>query len=277
MELISVDLYGHTFAECVSIEGALRNIRSKRDDACFSYIVTGKYELYSSSQKLSASDKESILMKCDNFVVNFENETPIAKSKGIVFHLDFESIKKAFGEKDLDFLKVDRTDAPIEPALKIDQSELLDSFVASMQPYFDKPQLANDNLLAVKLQELVYILSDSGKNPLATQIIGTLHSPEEIAFDEIISANLYNNLSLSEMAHLTARSESSFKREFSKWYKDSPAKYLKTKRLEKAAELLKSSSLQIREIAWETGFENAAHFSTSFVKHFGQSPKEFRT
>jgi AraC-like DNA-binding protein len=277
MERTSIDLYGHTFAECISIEGSIRGTRYKRDDACLSYVETGKQEIYSASQRVVAANKESILMKCDNYVTSFGNEVSNAKSKAVVFHLDLESIKKAFGDKDLDFLKVDRTDAPIDPALKIDRSELLDSFVASMQPYFDKPQIANDNLLAVKLQELVYILTDSGNNPLATQIIGTLHSPEEIAFDEIISANLYNNLSLSEMAHLTARSESSFKREFSKWYKDSPAKYLKTKRLEKAAELLKSSSLQIREIAWETGFENAAHFSTSFVKHFGHSPKEFRT
>jgi len=277
MELTSIDLYGHTFVECISIEGAIRGTRNKRDDACLSFVETGKQEIYSSSQRLVASDKESILMKCDNYVTNIGNESPIAKTKAVVFHLDLESIKKAFGDRDLNFLKVDRTDAPIDPALKIDRSDLLDSFVASMQPYFDKPQLANDDLLAVKLQELVYILSDSGKNPRATQIIGTLHSIEEIAFDEVISANLYNNRSLSELAHLTARSESSFKREFSKWYKDSPAKNLKTKRLEKAAELLKSSSLQIREIAWETGFENAAHFSTSFVKHFGQSPKEFRT
>lgn len=277
MELIRIDLYGHTFVECITIEGAIRGLRDKGDDACFSYIETGKYEIYSSSQRLDAIDKESVLTKCDNFVTKFGSEKSNTDSKGVVFHLNFESIKRAFGDKGLAFLKVDRTEAPIKPALKIDQNELLDSFVVSMKPYFDKPQLANDELLAVKLQELVYILTDSGKNILATQIIGTLHSPEEIAFDEIISVNLYNNLSLSELAHLTARSESSFKREFSKWYNDSPAKYFKTKRLEKAAELLKGSSLQIREIAWETGFENAAHFSTSFVNHFGQSPTKFRT
>jgi len=168
------------------------------------------------------------------------------------------------------------SETPISPALKIDHSQLLDSFVTSLLPYFSNPQLANDELLSVKLQELIYILSDSGKNPLATQIIGTLYSPEKIAFEEIISANLYNNLSIKELAHLSAKSESSFKREFKKWYKKSPAKYFKVKRLEKSAELLKGTTHSVSEIAWECGFENAAHFSTSFNSYFGCSPKKFR-
>jgi AraC-like DNA-binding protein len=277
MEITSIDLYGRAFADCISFDQPVRGTLTMRDDACLSYVETGKQEIFSGTQKLVATDKESILMKCGNYITSFGNATHSAKSKGVVFHLDPESIQKAFGDKDLSFLKVDSTDAPIDPALKIDRSELLDSFVASMRPYFSKPQLANENLLAVKLQELVYILCDSGKNPLATQIIGTLHSPEEIVFDDIINANLYNNLSIGELAHLTARSESTFKRDFAKRYKDSPAKYLRTKRMEKAANLLKSSSLKISEIAWDTGFENAGHFSTCFVKHFGQSPKEFRT
>ena len=143
-------------------------------------------------------------------------------------------------------------------------------------PYFNHPKLAKEELLAVKLQELVYILSDSGKNPVATQIIGTLYSPEEIAFDEIIKANIYNNLSIAELAHLTARSESTFKRDFKKVYNDSPANYFKAKRLEKAAELLTTTSLQVNEIAWDCGFESPAHFSDSFHTHFGKSPSVHR-
>lgn len=276
MEMISLELYGHTFAECFTLNQEFRTPTEMRNDACLVYVQSGKQEVYSATQKIIARDKESILMKCGNYIANFSSVSPASQFKSVVFHLDPASIKKSFGDKDLGFLRVDKTNASIDPALKIDQSTLLDNFVRSMEPYFDNPNLANEQLLAIKLQELVYILSDSGKNPTATQIIGTLYSPEEISFDETIEANLFNNLSIAEFAHLTHRSESTFKRDFRKWYNESPAKYFKTKRLEKAADLLNTTSLQINEIAWDCGFENAAHFSDSFHTYFGKSPKEYK-
>ena len=276
MEMISLELFGHVFAECFTLDQDFRLQREMRDDACLAYIQEGKQEIYSPTQKIQATDRESILMKCGNYIANFRDVTPTAQFKSVVFHLDPEAIKMAFDGKDLDFLRVEKSKVARDPALKMAPNKLLDSFVASMMPYFDSPQMAKDELLLLKLKELVYILSDFGNNPVVNQIIGTLYSPEEIAFDEIISANLFNNLSIGELAHLTARSESTFKRDFRKWYEESPAKYFKAKRLDKSADLLKNSNTPISEIAWECGFENPAHFSSSFHDYFGNSPLEYR-
>jgi len=276
MEVRTIELMGHAFAECFTLDQNFKINREMRNDACLAYIQSGTQEVYSPTQKIVARDKESILMKCGNYIANFRDVTPTAQFKSVVFHLDPEVIKKAFDEHELSFLRVKRSGIRLDPALKIEQSELLDSFVNSMMPYFNHPALIREELLLLKLKELVYILSDSGNNEIVSQLLGTLYTKEEIEFDEIISANLYNNLSIAELAHLTAKSESSFKRYFTKYYKESPAKYFKTKRLEKAAGLLKDSSLLISEIAWDCGFENAAHFSDSFRAYFGRSPKVYR-
>ena len=274
--MISLELFGHVFAECFTLDQDFRLQREMRDDACLAYIQEGKQEIYSSTQKIQATDRESILMKCGNYIANFRDVTPTAQFKSVVFHLDPEAIKRAFDDKDLDFLRVDKSKVARDSALKMGPNELLDSFVSSMMPYFDNPQMAKDELLLLKLKELIYILSDFGKDPVVNQIIGTLYSPEEIAFEEIITANLFNSLSIGELAHLTARSESTFKRDFRKWYNESPAKYFKSKRLEKSAELLKSSDTPISEISWECGFENPAHFSASFHDYFDKSPRDYR-
>jgi len=276
MEMISLELFGHVFAECFTLDQDFRLKREMRDDACLAYIQEGKQEIFSATQKIEATDKESILMKCGNYIANFRDVAPTAQFKSVVFHLDPAAIKEAFDDKDLDFLRVDKSKVTRDPALKMEQNELLDSFVSSMMPYFDNPQMAKDELLLLKLKELVYILSDFGNNAVVNQIIGTLYSPEEIAFDEIIAANTFNNLSIAELAHLTARSESTFKRDFKKWYNDSPAKFFKTKRLEKSADMLKNTDTPISEIAWECGFENPAHFSASFHDFYGHSPSVYR-
>ena len=85
-----------------------------------------------------------------------------------------------------------------------------------------------------------------------------------------------NKLTINELSLLTYRSESTFKRDFRKYFNESPAKYIKRKRLEKASELLQNSTQSISEIAWACGFENITHFSTSFVQMFNKPPRSYR-
>jgi hypothetical protein len=202
-----------------------------QDEACFSYVHSGTQEIYGPTGKIVAKDGESILMKCSNFIAENVPTATTSAFSSVVFHLNLKTVKKAFEGKDLSFLKVAHEAELLEPSLKIDYSQQMDLFINSLTPYFDNPALVKEEILVLKLQELVYILCDSGKNPVATQIIGSLQSEDRITFDDIISANLYSGLSISELAHLTARSESSFKRDFAKWYKESPAKYFKTRLL----------------------------------------------
>tara|TARA_Y100000385_G_scaffold286467_1_gene348529 strand:- start:2597 stop:3040 length:444 start_codon:yes stop_codon:yes gene_type:complete len=145
-----------------------------------------------------------------------------------------------------------------------------------MYIYFEYPELITEELMGLKLQELIYVISDFGHNKEALGLLESLYRPMKTAFEKVVEANIFNNLSIQDLAHLTARSESTFKREFRKLYDHSPAKYIKQKRLEKAPHLLKTSDQSISQTAWDCGFENAAHFSTSFLSHFHVTPKEFR-
>ncbi|MFT7614045.1 MAG: AraC-like DNA-binding protein [Parvicellaceae bacterium] len=276
MEVITLSLRGRPFIQSFSLESDFRANQVRDHDACLSYVCSGTQEIFSPTGKIVTKDGEGVLMKCGNYVAGTVGATPISAYHGVAFHMNLETIKKAFAGKDLGFLKVSNNVKMVDPSVKISQNKMLENFISSLTFYFECPELAKEEILALKLQELVYILCDSGKNPIATQIIGTLETHDQIAFDEIISANLFSGLSLNELAHLTARSESSFKRDFRKWYQESPAKYFKIKRLEKAADLLKHSKLQVNEIAWDCGFESAAHFGAAFLASHGKTPKQFR-
>ncbi|WP_250347248.1 helix-turn-helix domain-containing protein [Flavobacterium anhuiense] len=71
-------------------------------------------------------------------------------------------------------------------------------------------------------------------------------------------------------------SVSSFKREFAKIYHDTPANYIKMKKLEKAAELLQVSDQRITEIAFDCGFNDLANFTKSFTSKYHVSPTNYR-
>ena len=51
--------------------------------------------------------------------------------------------------------------------------------------------------------------------------------------------------------------------------------YIRNVRMEQAARLLKENKSNISEIAYAVGFANQAHFSTTFKKHFGMTPKDY--
>ena len=53
--------------------------------------------------------------------------------------------------------------------------------------------------------------------------------------------------------------------------------FLKEKRLEKAARLLKGGNLRVSQIARRCGFDSENYFRQQFRQRFGMSPRQFRT
>ena len=53
--------------------------------------------------------------------------------------------------------------------------------------------------------------------------------------------------------------------------------FLKEKRLEKAARLLKNGNLRVSQIARRCGFDSENYFRQQFRERFGMSPRQFRT
>ena len=82
-------------------------------------------------------------------------------------------------------------------------------------------------------------------------IFSNLFRSSNYEFQEVIQQNLFEDLNLEDLAFLTNLSLSSFKRKFASTYQTTPNKYIVTKRLEKAQNLLKTSELGVAEIAYE--------------------------
>src|SRR6185437_2059766 len=57
---------------------------------------------------------------------------------------------------------------------------------------------------------------------------------------------------------------------------ETPHDYITTRRLTKAAQLLLTGELTVSEVAYKTGFTDAANFSRSFTRHHGRSPSKYR-
>ncbi len=84
------------------------------------------------------------------------------------------------------------------------------------------------------------------------------------------------DLSLLQVAEYVGLNEKYFTNRFTKEAGENFSSYLTGLRLQKAKELLKTTSFKIYEIAGMAGYRNVEHFNRTFKKHIGITPAQFR-
>lgn len=94
--------------------------------------------------------------------------------------------------------------------------------------------------------------------------------------EALILSDLSRRVTAKELADRFGVSESSFKLYVKGILGDSYLNYFRKKRMEKAAELLESTTLKVIEIANAVGYENQGKFAKVFAETYGVSPLEFR-
>lgn len=94
---------------------------------------------------------------------------------------------------------------------------------------------------------------------------------------EYLRNNLDQPLPLKHLAEMAGCSTIHFIRKFSRSFGISPGKYIHSRRMTTAAELLLDHpELSVKEISARVGYANALNFSTAFRKFFTVSPQVYR-
>jgi AraC-like DNA-binding protein len=83
-------------------------------------------------------------------------------------------------------------------------------------------------------------------------------------------------LDVSELARAARRSPAHFSREFARTFGETPHRYLLTRRLERAATLLRTTDRTVADICMTVGLRSVGSFTTSFGRMFGLSPTAYR-
>ena len=146
-------------------------------------------------------------------------------------------------------------------------SERLVAYCWSLSPYFNDPSQTNPGLLRLKVMELLYNVMDCSKN-IFRQMLQLRH-PVKTDIHRVVEENYTSPISLEELAYLSGRSLSSFKRDFQSIYGETPAKWIREKRLSKARQMLQASQMSVADVAYSLGFENPTHFSRIFMQLYG--------
>jgi AraC-like DNA-binding protein len=83
-------------------------------------------------------------------------------------------------------------------------------------------------------------------------------------------------LGVEDLARAAGLSRAHFSRQFRRAFGESPHGYLLTRRLERAAAMLRTTDNSVADICMAVGLQSVGSFTSSFTRRFGRTPTEYR-
>jgi AraC-like DNA-binding protein len=93
---------------------------------------------------------------------------------------------------------------------------------------------------------------------------------------DLADARYNDPLDVADLARAAGLSPAHFSRQFRRTFGESPHVYLLTRRLERAASLLRSTDRSVADICFLVGMQSVGSFTTSFRRMFGMTPTAYR-
>jgi len=94
---------------------------------------------------------------------------------------------------------------------------------------------------------------------------------------DLADARYFDTLGVDDLAAAAGLSRAHFSREFRRAFGESPHAYLLTRRLERAAALLRTTDRSVAEVCFSVGLQSLGSFTTSFTRTYGVSPTAYRS
>ena len=93
---------------------------------------------------------------------------------------------------------------------------------------------------------------------------------------DLADARYFEPLDVGDLARAAGLSRAHFSREFRATFGESPHAYLLTRRMERAAALLRNTDRSVADVCLSVGLQSVGSFTTSFTRTYGMSPTAYR-
>lgn len=162
-----------------------------------------------------------------------------------------------------------------KPFLIFKQDNFIKQFIASLQALITMGSELPAAVRLIKLEELLlYLLHFDPERFRAIQII--TKDKEQLQIKKVVESHVGQLITVDELAFLCHMSTSTFKRRFNEIYHSTPQKWLLIRKLEMAAELLRSGGESPSGVYLKVGYQNHSSFSEAFRNHFGNTPSDYQ-
>ena len=241
-------------------------------------VLEGEKKFSSPTQELHVHKGQILFFRRGCYSMN---ESIDANYRSLVFFVNEKLLKEFVGQHLALFSRTrpaPRPETPDVPILALESSSTFTTFIQSLLPYFGTETPFLNELLRLKFQELLLHLLEIDTVGAPTGQLQTtlwhIYQGQKTDLDYLMGTYLLKPLSMSELARLSGRSLSAFKRDFEDHFRTSPGHYIRRKRLEHAHFLFRNTRLNVSEVSMEIGYESVSHFIKAYKQQYGHTPKQ---
>ncbi|WP_406845447.1 helix-turn-helix domain-containing protein [Flavobacterium soyae] len=235
-----------------------------------SFLIEGTKEVIFDNAASSIDPSKFIIMRSGNCLMTEKKISENSNYKSILLFFSNDTVNNFIRKMELE-----RHESIVSKSVyAFDYDEFIKRFVDSLVDIFQLSVTVQGKLLEVKFEEIMLYLTDKyGTDFLYSLVTNGDHTAQK--FIRTIENSHLSKLTVKELAFLCNMSVSTFKREFEKYYSESPMKWFQNKRLEHAHYLL-SQEKSPSEVYFEAGYENFSSFSQAYKLKYGVTPRDHK-
>jgi len=230
--------------------------------------VSGTFTVETASEKVSMSKGQMLLIHKNQ--LGELTKTPVDGEgyQTIVICLKEDLLRQIALEQQIEI--TGKYDGPRN--ILIPGNDFLHAFFQSVLPYVrHSEEKITDAVGMLKMKEAILLLLHT--MPQLKYSLFDFSEPYKIDLEKFMLSNFHFNIPVEKFARLTGRSLAGFKRDFQKTFDNSPRAWLQDKRLTEARYLIEKKNRKPSSFYLDLGFESLSHFSHSFKKKFGTTPR----
>jgi AraC-like DNA-binding protein len=241
----------------------------------FAMILNGKKTIHTGKGDIEIGAGEMFFAQRGAYLlserISIENEY-----RSLIFFFDDHYIRQ-FALRHVSLLNAHKPqDRTAHGIYKIEKYPLISHWADSVLPVYETAYQNRNQLLSVKVEELMLLLINSNQRDHFTGFLQSVLHSDKLNLEHFMTENFTLPLTLDEFAKQTGRSLTRFKQDFKAIFSLPPRQWINAQRLERAYTLLVNTNSSVSEICYECGFENLSHFIQLFSKLYGCTPKKLQ-
>lgn len=251
------------------------NTKIKLRQNLLSFLLEGQKSVQYAEKYTMIDPGQFLLLSAGNCLMSEKIAAAGGRYRSILIFFDNKILADFFIRHPLALQTISKKNND-NPFLVFVKDAFLTNYIESLGFMLASAQPLSAEMRKLKLEELLLYLFEHYPEKIQQLRNFNYEVDDDLVIRQAVTANIYNAVTIEELAFLCNMSLSTFKRRFSRIYMTSPNKWLLEKRMQKAALLLKEGGCKASEIYVELGYENLSSFIQSFKQIHGITPKQYQ-
>lgn len=234
------------------------------------YVISGELDVLYHDRRRHLQRGQAYLIRKNYRAHKIEYPSKDGKPfKGLFLQLKQPMLRKTMHEYALGRNDV-KPYSSKSPYVMLDENPVLTGMFKSLEGFFDAGHCPSERLMEAKIKEVILTLIEM--MPELKSVLFDFVGPWKVDLRTYMNENFMSDLDLEGFAHYTGRSLSAFKKDFVEAFHESPMKWIVSRRLQEARQLMEQRGERANDVYQRVGFKNLSHFSTAFKRQFGFPP-----